>query len=61
MRVDDLFAASLGPSPPDVQAILVDDAVLALSLIGLVVDCRIFFLFNHVVLVLLSSIAIVFG
>lgn len=61
MGVDDLSTASLGPSPPDVQAVLIDDAVLALSLIGLVVDGRIFFLFSQDMLLWSSLVVVVLG
>ena len=59
MGVDDLPTASLGPSSSDVQAVLIDDAVLALSLIGLVVICRIFFLFSQDMLLWLSLVWVV--
>ena len=61
MGVDDLPTASLGPSSSDAQAVLIDDAVLALSLIGLVVICRICFLFNQDMLLWLSLVEAVLG
>ena len=59
MGVNDLPTAGLGPSSSDVQAILIDDAVLAMSLIGLVIICRIFFLFGQDVLLCLSLVVVV--